>query len=108
MFAVRSLDYTRKLTVHVTMLTYSHAQLTSIVSIMILTLRPRWNSHLLGHIIEYLRALREGGLEGKWPESQDASQLQEQKCLYAWDLTVTDTLRNRADNLGCDTTYLAQ
>jgi hypothetical protein len=64
MFAVRPLDYARKI-VHV-MLTYSYARLMSIVSIMIVTLTTidmgtKWNSHPpLETLIAFLRALRGG------------------------------------------------
>jgi hypothetical protein len=61
------------------MLTYSYARLTSIVSINIVTLRPidtrtRWRSHShFDSLFEFLRALRERGLKGKWPKPQDAA-----------------------------------
>jgi hypothetical protein len=37
-------------------------------------MRTRWNSQSLSeYFIEFLRALRETDLSGKWPESEDDS-----------------------------------
>jgi hypothetical protein len=43
-----------------------------IVTLRSIDMRTRWNSHLLlGDLIEFVRALREKGLEGKWSECED-------------------------------------